>query len=144
MKRLVIAVVALAISTTISFSQSTGSSTGAPFAPKTSQLSKYLQLSSYQYDQVADITDYFVEMQLRSIQGGDQYGSKRMYQAVYGNLKLMKGVLTEGQYKMYVKVLNVTNNNKKVLNVPGATHNYLADLADGIDWDDPAFLAGKE
>ena len=41
---------------------------------------------------------------------------KKMRQAVYGNLKLMKKVLTPEQYRKYVVLLNVTNNNNRTLN----------------------------
>ena len=40
---------------------------------------------------------------------------KKMRQAVYGNLKLMKKVLTPEQYRKYVILLNVTNNNNRTL-----------------------------
>ncbi len=140
MKRLVIAVVALVASTTISFSQNVQEA-NVPFEPSVPQLSKYLRLSSLQYDQVASINDYFVDMQIQSIHSSEKVQDKKMYQAVYGNLKLMKGVLEPEQYHKYVTVLNITNNNKKVLNVPGASNNYLADLANQDDLKDLANLA---
>lgn len=40
-----------------------------------------------------------------------------MHQAVYGNLKLMKQVLTPDQYRKYVTLLNVTNNNNRALSL---------------------------
>ncbi len=39
---------------------------------------------------------------------------KKLHNAVYGNLKLMKKTLTDKQYADYAKVLNVTLQNKGI------------------------------
>ena len=39
---------------------------------------------------------------------------KKLHNAVYGNLKLMKKTLTDKQYADYTKVLNVTLQNKGI------------------------------
>ena len=41
-----------------------------------------------------------------------------MRQAVYGNLKLMREALNEDQYRKYVTLLNVTNNNNRMMEQP--------------------------
>lgn len=50
------------------------------------------------------------------VSGQVKMRDKKMRQAVYGNLKLMKKVLTPEQYRKYVVLLNVTNNNNRTLN----------------------------
>jgi len=52
-----------------------------------------------------------------------------MYQAVYGNLKLMKKALSPDQYRKYVTLLNITNNNNRTLGVNTFPEVYLADNA---------------
>ena len=54
---------------------------------------------------------------------------KKMYQAVYGNLKLMKKALSPDQYRKYVTLLNITNNNNRTLGVNTFPEVYLADNA---------------
>ena len=55
-------------------------------------------------------------MQGESLRASDEMRDKKMRQAVYGNLKLMKKALTSEQYRKYVLLLNVTNNNNRTLN----------------------------
>ena len=87
-----------------------------PFAINFEKLSSYLQLSSSQANEVADINEYFLDMQGESLRASEKMRDKKMHQAVYGNLKLMKKVLTPEQYRKYVVLLNVTNNNNHALN----------------------------
>ena len=47
----------------------------------------------------------------------DDLREKKLLEAVYGNLKLMKEVLTQEQYRKYVTLLNVTNNNIHALTI---------------------------
>ena len=56
-------------------------------------------------------------MQGESLRASEKMRDKKMRQAVYGNLKLMKKVLTPDQYRKYVTLLNVTNNNNRALNL---------------------------
>ena len=60
--------------------------------------------------------EYFLDMQGESLRASEKMRDKKMRQAVYGNLKLMKKVLTPEQYRKYVVLLNVTNNNNRTLN----------------------------
>ena len=55
-------------------------------------------------------------VQGESLRASEKMRDKKMRQAVYGNLKLMKKVLTPEQYRKYVVLLNVTNNNNRTLN----------------------------
>lgn len=91
------------------------------------KLDKYLQLASYQKMDVYNINEYFVQTQEESLKSNPSRQEKKMMKAVYGNLKLMKGVLTEDQYRRYVALINVTNNNNRVLSYDTMSDVYLAD-----------------
>ena len=77
------------------------------------KLSKYLKLSAGQHEEVANICKYFsTQMGRATTAKKDQ--EKKLHNAVYGNLKLMKKTLTDKQYADYAKVLNVTLQNKGI------------------------------
>ena len=78
-----------------------------------SQLSKYLQLTSGQQEEVNDICDYFEE-QMQDATRSQNRQTERMRKAVYGNLKLMKRTLDEKQYKSYLRLMQATLNNKGI------------------------------
>ena len=80
------------------------------------KLSKYLNLDSNQHEEVANICEYFTE-QMEHATNSKKNQEKLLRNAVYGNLKLMKKVLTPDQYRKYVTLLNVTNNNNRALNL---------------------------
>ena len=112
MRRLGMAVAAVLLCATMGFARENRNNVSKePFAINFEKLSNYLQLSSYQANEVANINEYFLDMQGESLRA-----SEKMRQAVYGNLKLMKKVLTPEQYRKYVVLLNVTNNNNRTLN----------------------------
>ena len=110
MKRFGMAVAALLMCATMSFAQKPSLSR-EPFVVSTEKLANYLQLTPSQLDEVANLQD------------------KKMYQAVYGNLKLMKKALSPDQYRKYVTLLNITNNNNRTLGVNTFPEVYLADNA---------------
>ena len=56
-----------------------------------------------------------------------QMRDKRMRQAVFGNLKLMKKALSTDQYRKYVALINVTNNNNRMTSGLSFPDVYLAD-----------------
>ena len=122
MKRFGMAVAALLMCATMSFAQKPSLSR-EPFVVSTEKLANYLQLTPSQLDEVANINEYFIEMQSAKLQ------DKKMYQAVYGNLKLMKKALSPDQYRKYVTLLNITNNNNRTLGVNTFPEVYLADNA---------------
>ena len=112
MRRLGMAVAAVLLCATMGFARENRNNVSKePFAINFEKLSNYLQLSSYQANEVANINEYFLDMQGESLRA-----SEKMREAVYGNLKLMKKVLTPEQYRKYVVLLNVTNNNNRTLN----------------------------
>ena len=93
MKRLVMAMSALLVSVTMSFAQES-SLHKEPFVVNVGQLVSYLELRPSQINEVAMINDYFREKQSEGLRGSHKMRDKRMRQAVFGNLKLMKKALS--------------------------------------------------
>ena len=50
-----------------------------------------------------------------------------MKEALLVNMKLMKDALNEEQYRKYVTLLNITNNNNKILKEMPLSDIYMAD-----------------
>ena len=69
------------------------------------------------------------KLQNASVKASAKLHDKKMYQAVYGNLKLMKKALSPDQYRKYVTLLNITNNNNRTLGINTFPEVYLADNA---------------
>lgn len=116
MKRLMMAVAALMISATF-ISVKAQSVSQEPFKVDFSRLSNYLNLAPYQMTEVENINDYFIEKQSEGIAKVNPVRKEQVLnQALYGNLKLMKSVLSQDQYRRYVALINVTNNNNRILN----------------------------
>ena len=124
MKRLGMAVAALVFCATISFGQDLSKES---FSINFDKLSSYLELAPSQMNEVSSISQYFTEKQNESFSGNPVRQEKKMQQAVYGNLKLMKKALTEDQYRKYVAILNVTNNNKQFIRPNIMDDSFLAD-----------------
>ena len=98
-----------------------------PFAVEFSRLSSYLGLAPYPREEVLNINDYFVQEQRKSLSKDLKRQDERLQKAVYGNLKLMKEALTADQYRKYVILLNVTNNNNRLTGAVTFTDIYLAE-----------------
>ncbi len=77
------------------------------------KLGQYLNLKSDQSEEVANICDYFAS-QMRKANYSSKDNNKLLRNAIYGNLKLMKNVLSAKQYSKYAAVLNVTLNNEGI------------------------------
>ena len=77
------------------------------------KLSQYLNLNSVQNAEVQNICEYFTEQMGKATTAKKDKDSK-LYNAVYGNLKLMKKTLTPEQYSKYAALLNVTLRNKGI------------------------------
>ena len=78
-------------------------------------------------EEVLNINDYFVQEQRKSLSKDLKRQDERLQKAVYGNLKLMKEALTADQYRKYVILLNVTNNNNRLTGAVTFTDIYLAE-----------------
>lgn len=126
MKRLVMAMSALLVSVTMSFAQES-SLHKEPFVVNVGRLVSYLELRPSQINEVAMINDYFREKQSEGLRGSHKMRDKRMRQAVFGNLKLMKKALSTDQYRKYVALINVTNNNNRMMSGLSFPDVYLAD-----------------
>lgn len=127
MKRLGMAVAALLFCATISNAQSFQRLNKEPFAVNTEKLSSYLQLTPAQLEEVSNINTYFIEKQNESMRASVKRQDKKMCEAVYGNLKLMKRTLTPEQYRKYIVLLNVTNNNNRLKGIQSMPDVYLAE-----------------
>jgi hypothetical protein len=130
MKKLIMAVVILGISATVSFAKAqcvNENGNKEPFAVEFGKLSSYLNLAPSQMDEVYYINDYFVEQQKASLSKDTKRQEERLQKAVYGNLKLMKTALNDDQYRKYVTLLNVTNNNNRLTGAVTFTDIYLAE-----------------
>lgn len=124
MKRLGLSVAVLLMSATLAFA---GNKEKAPFTVSMYQLSSYLQLTSAQVDEVENINEYFQQMQRASLRADEYQKEAKMQKAIYSNLKLMKRVLDADQYRKYVALLNVTNNNNRLRAIEAAPDSYLAE-----------------
>ena len=130
MRKLIMAVAVLGMSATMNFAKAqcvNEYGNKEPFAGEFSRLSSYLGLAPYQMEEVLNINDYFVQEQRKSLSKDLKRQDERLQKAVYGNLKLMKEALTADQYRKYVILLNVTNNNNRLTGAVTFTDIYLAE-----------------
>ena len=130
MRKLIMAVAVLGMSATMNFAKAqcvNEYGNKEPFAVEFSRLSSYLGLAPYQMEEVLNINDYFVQEQRKSLSKDLKRQDERLQKAVYGNLKLMKEALTAAQYRKYVILLNVTNNNNRLTGAVTFTDIYLAE-----------------
>ena len=97
-----------------------------PFAISFQQLSKYLQLETTQMEPVYQINEAFRANQEEAQSRGAKRKGELMKQALLVNLKQMKEALSETQYRDYLTILNVTNNNNRLLS-NSLTDIYLAE-----------------
>ena len=130
MRKLIMAVAVLGMSATMNFAKAqcvNEYGNKEQFAVEFSRLSSYLGLAPYQMEEVLNINDYFVQEQRKSLSKDLKRQDERLQKAVYGNLKLMKEALTADQYRKYVILLNVTNNNNRLTGAVTFTDIYLAE-----------------
>lgn len=130
MRKLIMAIAVLGMSATMNFAKAqcvNEYGNKEPFAVEFSRLSSYLGLAPYQMEEVLNINDYFVQEQRKSLSKDLKRQDERLQKAVYGNLKLMKEALTADQYRKYVILLNVTNNNNRLTGAVTFTDIYLAE-----------------
>ena len=91
------------------------------------KLSNYLQLKPSQMNEVASINEFSSEQLAEASRASESRYDKKVHQAVYSNLKLMKGTLSEDQYRKYLTLINVTNNNNRLFSA-GYGDTYLAEV----------------
>ena len=91
------------------------------------KLSKYLNLSADQHEEVANICDYFsTQMERATTAKKDQ--KKKLHNAVYGNLKLMRKALTDKQYLSCSSFLYFLETNNSVAFSKGGYNIHLPSL----------------
>ena len=116
MKKIVLTVVAV-MSMTMAFAagendNNTATTNAYKFNVSTYALSRALNLNQDQVDMVEDINNTFaVEMMNASVADGSERDVK-VKAAVKKDLSYMRYVLNDRQYREYVKILNVTLNNR--------------------------------
>lgn len=77
-------------------------------------LARYLELSVDQIESVDNIQKVFTEsLRCASVMSGDSR-KKMVNNAINYDLSNLRYVLTEGQYKKYVRILNVTLSNRGI------------------------------
>lgn len=77
------------------------------------KLGQYLKLNSTQSEEVSNICTYFTE-QMEKATTSKKNKDAKLYNAVYGNLKLMRKTLTDEQYSKYAALMNATLRNKGI------------------------------
>lgn len=97
------------------------------FMTEFSKLNTYLGLESTQLNEVYEINNYFKETQMDIKNRGNKSYEEQMKEALLVNMKLMKDALNEEQYRKYVTLLNITNNNNKILKEMPLSDIYMAD-----------------
>ena len=97
------------------------------FMAEFSKLNTYLGLESTQLNEVYEINNYFKETQMDIKNRGNKSYEEQMKEALLVNMKLMKDALNEEQYRKYITLLNITNNNNKILKEMPLTDIYMAD-----------------
>ena len=125
MRRLGMIMSAMVLVATMSFGQS--SKVNLVSDINFEKLSNYLQLKPSQMNEVASINEFFSEQLAEASRVSESRYDKKVHQAVYSNLKLMKGTLSEDQYRKYLTLINVTNNNNRLFSA-GYGDTYLAEV----------------
>ena len=106
MKRLFVSVFAVLSLSTACFSQKNLEITDWNMKKHLPELARYLELSSNQYDNVANAIDFLDDKMNRAKYSKGERQIKYLNEAIYGSLKLMKSTLSEVQYKKYLRILN--------------------------------------
>ena len=106
MKRLFVSVFAVLSLSTVCFSQKNLEITDWNMKKHLPELARYLELSSNQYDNVANAIDFLAYKMNSAKYSKGERQIKYLNEAIYGSLKLMKNTLSEVQYKKYLRILN--------------------------------------
>ena len=126
MKRLFLSVITVLCLSTVCFSQEKLEVTDWNMEMHLSELSRYLELNSIQYEHVADAIDFFSDKMKNAKYSMGERQIKYLNEAVYGNLKLMKSTLSQDQYKRYLRILNCQLRNKGLNPYIKSTSEFLA------------------
>ena len=126
MKRLFVSVFAVLSLSTVCFSQKNLEITDWNMKKHLPELARYLELSSNQYDNVANAIDFLAYKMNSAKYSKGERQIKYLNEAIYGSLKLMKSTLSEAQYKKYLRILNTQIQNKGLNPYIKSTSDFLA------------------
>ena len=126
MKRLFLSVITVLCLSTVCFSQEKLEITDWNMEMHLSDLARYLDLNSIQYEHVSDAIDFFSDKMKSAKYSMGERQIKYLNEAVYGNLKLMKSTLSQDQYKRYLRILNCQLRNKGLNPYIKSTSEFLA------------------
>lgn len=116
MKRSFLSVVMFLSLSTVGYSQENKLNVGDWMEASLPKLSRYLNLNAEQYDDVANAIDFFSDKMRNAKYSKENRQIKKLNEAVYGNLKLMKNTLSHAQYKKYVLLMNCELKNRGLNN----------------------------
>lgn len=116
MKRSFLSVVMFLSLSTVGYSQENKLNVGDWMEASLPKLSRYLNLNAEQYDDVANAIEFFSDKMKSSKYSKKNRQIKKLNEAVYGNLKLMKNTLSHAQYKKYVLLMNCELKNRGLNN----------------------------
>jgi len=114
MKSLVMVIIALVCSIGTSLAQD-AELTDRTFIINYDRLKNYLDLDPIQMNEVYKINEDFTWMQQENLSRNPVRQLKQKERIIFSNLKQMKKTLTNDQYRKYIALINVTNNNYKAL-----------------------------
>ena len=126
MKRLFLSVITVLCLSTVCFSQEKLEITDWNMEMHLSDLARYLDLNSIQYEHVSDAIDFFSDKMKSAKYSMGERQIKYLNEAVYGNLKLMRSTLSQDQYKKYLRILNSQLRNKGLNPYIKSTSDFLA------------------
>ena len=126
MKRLFLSVITVLCLSTVCFSQEKLEVTDWNMEMHLSDLARYLDLNSIQYEHVSDAIDFFSDKMKSAKYSMGKRQIKYLNEAVYGNLKLMRSTLSQDQYKKYLRILNSQLRNKGLNPYIKSTSDFLA------------------
>jgi len=122
MKRLVVIAMALTLCATLVSAQARKISK-KDFIVSTEKLNTFLKLDSGQLYKVGIINKNFIKQQAKARMAKGSLQDQKKQEAVYTNLRSMREVLTEAQYRKYIAVFNVTNNHYLAAEIT-ASHDF--------------------
>lgn len=112
MKRLFLSVIMVLGLSTVCFSQNKQEINDLNIEIPLPKLARYLNLNSTQYDNVENAIDFFSDKMQSAKYSKGRRQIKNLNEAIFGNLKLMRSILSQSQYKKYLQLINAELKNK--------------------------------
>ena len=112
MKRLFLSVIMVLGLSTVCFSQNKQEINDLNIEIPLPKLARYLNLNSTQYDNVENAIDFFSDKMQSAKYSKGRRQIKNLNEAIFGNLKLMRSILSQSQYKKYLQLINAELKNR--------------------------------